>query len=242
MRYINTRFWDDAYIQDLIPIHKLIFLYLITNALTELCGAYEITTKRISADVGVKEQAVTDCLRLLEADGKVCFRANWVFIKNFQKHQAENPSVKLGIERSWEGLPEKIRSQFEEWTGSIQAVTGSPQAGTLNRDLIETRLNRDLIESETDKPTPALIAKNLFSQEDAQAKLIADLAATGFPEQLARTELKKFIAYWTEPNPTGTKQKWQLEKTFEVGRRLKKWFSGMKSQPSYKSNRVTEIL
>lgn len=37
-------------------------------------------------------------------------------------------------------------------------------------------------------------------------------------------EIKAFASYWTELNPTGTKQRWQMQKTFEVERRLTTWF------------------
>lgn len=36
-------------------------------------------------------------------------------------------------------------------------------------------------------------------------------------------EVKKFIDYWTEKNIKGTKEKWQMEKTFDVKRRWAKW-------------------
>jgi hypothetical protein len=42
-------------------------------------------------------------------------------------------------------------------------------------------------------------------------------------------ELKKFIAYWAEPNKTLTKMKFELEKTWETGLRVKTWFSRSKS-------------
>jgi phage replication O-like protein O len=37
-------------------------------------------------------------------------------------------------------------------------------------------------------------------------------------------EIDKFISYWTELNKSGTKQKWELESTFEIERRLRTWF------------------
>ena len=38
-------------------------------------------------------------------------------------------------------------------------------------------------------------------------------------------EIKKFCGYWTERNSTGKREKWQMQKTFEVDRRLATWFS-----------------
>ncbi len=42
-RVVNTRFWDDAYVAELSPNEKLIFLYLLTNALTTIGGIYELS-------------------------------------------------------------------------------------------------------------------------------------------------------------------------------------------------------
>lgn len=35
--------------------------------------------------------------------------------------------------------------------------------------------------------------------------------------------LKEFYEYWSEPNKAGTRMRWELEKTFDVGRRLARW-------------------
>ena len=42
-------------------------------------------------------------------------------------------------------------------------------------------------------------------------------------------ELKKFERYWTESNRSGTKQKWEFERAFELDRRLVTWFTGKAS-------------
>jgi hypothetical protein len=48
------------------------------------------------------------------------------------------------------------------------------------------------------------------------------------PEKVARNEIAKFSSYWTEPNQSGSKVRWQMEKTFEVQRRLTNWLSRAK--------------
>jgi hypothetical protein len=74
-------------------------------------------------------------------------------------------------------------------------------------------------------PTPSEKAKEFFKTEIFQEKIIQTLVGKSIPEEIARREIKKFISYWTELNKSGTKQRWELEKTFEVGRRLNTWFS-----------------
>jgi hypothetical protein len=41
-------------------------------------------------------------------------------------------------------------------------------------------------------------------------------------------EIQKFERYWTELNSTGTKERWQTEKTFQIDRRLVTWFAKKK--------------
>lgn len=49
-------------------------------------------------------------------------------------------------------------------------------------------------------------------------------------------EVRKFCDYWTERNSTGTRELWQLQKTFEVDKRLATWFrrAGIEDQKSQK--------
>lgn len=42
-------------------------------------------------------------------------------------------------------------------------------------------------------------------------------------EEYDKNMLEAFFDYWSEPNKKG-KMKWELEKTWELKRRLKRWF------------------
>lgn len=48
---------------------------------------------------------------------------------------------------------------------------------------------------------------------------------TNVSKQALWNEIKAFASYWTELNSTGTREKWTLQKTFEVEKRLVTWFS-----------------
>jgi hypothetical protein len=62
-----------------------------------------------------------------------------------------------------------------------------------------------------------------------------------FSNQYSVTMLKSFCDYWTEPNKSKTKMRFELEKTFEIGRRLVTWSSRdktfakseLQTEPSY---------
>ena len=66
-RNISLSFWTDAKVDDsFTPEDKYMFLYLLTNPYTNLCGCYEISTKQISHQTGYNEDSVTRILNRLE--------------------------------------------------------------------------------------------------------------------------------------------------------------------------------
>ena len=75
--------------------------------------------------------------------------------------------------------------------------------------------------------TPSQVAKEFFSDEADHEELIKFFSSKGASEEAIKQDLQKFKLYWTEPNRSGTKERWQMQKTFEIKRRLVTWFSRM---------------
>jgi len=40
---------------------------------------------------------------------------------------------------------------------------------------------------------------------------------------ISKKDMQEFVLHWTEPNKSGNKEHWELEKTFDVKRRILKW-------------------
>jgi len=113
-RYINTKFWDDNYIIELDPIEKLLYLYFMTNTLTNIAGIYEIPLRRISFDTGIDKDMVLKIIERFSEDKKIYFIKGWLIICNFPKHQqySKSPKIKLGIEACIEEIPEEILKEM----------------------------------------------------------------------------------------------------------------------------------
>jgi hypothetical protein len=107
-RIVNTKFWDDSYIAGLSPTEKLLFLYLITNPLTNISGVYELPIKRAAFDVGIGVKEVETVFQRFEADGKVHRLGTWVGITNFIKHQSLNPKIRTGIAGELKRAPKEL--------------------------------------------------------------------------------------------------------------------------------------
>ena len=104
-RYINTRFWRDSYIEDLDPVEKLLFIYLLTNPDTNISGIYEIPLKIIAVDTGIDKDMLKKLLKRFEDDKKIKYKNGWIAIKNFTNHQTISPKIKIGIEKELKNAP-----------------------------------------------------------------------------------------------------------------------------------------
>lgn len=111
-RYINTQYWRDDYISSLEPEGKLLFLYLITNPDTSICGIYQLPIKIMAADTGIENTDIEKLLQQFERDEKIIFRNGWIAIRNFIKHQKqsenENDKINRGIQLALENCPENL--------------------------------------------------------------------------------------------------------------------------------------
>jgi len=72
------------------------------------------------------------------------------------------------------------------------------------------------------------INKNTLSKSE---KFKAEVFSYDYPKSM----LESFYDYWSEPNKSKTKERWQLQPTFEISRRLKTW---AKREKSFKSKQT----
>jgi len=114
------------------------FLYLLTNPLTNICGVYEITDKQIAFDTGFSVEVVGACLQRFEKDGKLLRRDGWVAMRNWIKHQASSPQVQTGIERQLAMVPQEL-SAYVRGEGEQIPYTYAPPLNLTESN--QTKLN-----------------------------------------------------------------------------------------------------
>lgn len=131
-RMVNTKFWDDTYIANLDPIEKLLYLYFLTNPLTNICGIYEIQLRRIAFDTGIDRDMVLKILDRFAKDKKIYYLEGWLAIKNFAKHQKDNPKVKKGIEIAMQQVPSEIIDRIYKENGDRLSHSNSNSNSNLN--------------------------------------------------------------------------------------------------------------
>jgi len=109
LRSINTRIWDDTWISELTPNEKLVWLYLLTNQLTNLIGVYEITMKRIAFDTGLPIDTVRKAIECFQRQKKAFYFENHIMLVNFYANQSMNPKMIIGAKKVFDELPENIK-------------------------------------------------------------------------------------------------------------------------------------
>ena len=82
--------------------------------------------------------------------------------------------------------------------------------------------------------TPKNLSIQFFQGGEIRQTIKQKLLKNGVPEEILEREFKKFTLYWTEPNHTGKKERWQMQKTFDVKRRLWTWLNRSKDFHSEK--------
>ena len=99
-RFISTSFWDDQWVQTLNLTEKALFLYLMTNTLTNIAGVYKITDRRISFDTGLSENELKEIMAKFEKSGKVYRKDEYIILPNWTKHQKweSHAKIKAGID------------------------------------------------------------------------------------------------------------------------------------------------
>jgi uncharacterized protein YdaU (DUF1376 family) len=76
------------------------------------------------------------------------------------------------------------------------------------------------LENENENEDVIINEKNIIKRE---VKFKSEVFE--FTEKYSDVMLNKFVSYWTEKNKSGTKMRYELEKTFEITRRLATWAS-----------------
>ena len=130
LRSVNTKFWDDPFVEELTPSEKLLFLYLLTNPLANLLGVYEITKKRICYDTGLTKEAVTNGLERFGRVRKAFYCGNYIILPNWLKNQNLNKNMKIAVVREFNKLPNDIQANLLG-NGSESLGNGSEAFGMI---------------------------------------------------------------------------------------------------------------
>lgn len=98
-----------------------------------------------------------------------------------------------------------------------------------NNEKNDNKENKETLVVKTTTHPMVLFRDSVESQDtnfEQYSKNIADKKNTS--QDTVKEELKKFVNYWTQKNPSGKKELWEMQKVFDLPKRLNTWFGNVK--------------
>lgn len=154
----------------------------------------------------------------------------WDFLEKSNTMSEKNPneSEELGKKSEFTMSEKNPTSSEKNPTYKISI----PSEGSL----LDNTISNDIVLQKSEKTLFSLLSETLKNQEFVQ-KLQNKF---WFESNVLKSSAENFLIYWTEKNPSGRKEKWEMEKTFDIERRIyarltneKKWSSKPKKEITF---------
>lgn len=194
-------------------------------------GGKPIKFNEVGEELGIGERTYTRWVKDLSEGGYLnvkrtpyglIFSVNKAF-KHFGRRTDKN------------GVSEEKEISHNRRISQPEMADLSDKSGGSNKTVsVDTTVNTSV------RGTPSQIARSFF---DGGPEYIAaiDFFSMRAPRDIVTREMGKFIAYWTEPNKSGTKVRWEQQSTFEIKRRLTTWFGNIKARGFSATQKLVNI-
>lgn len=210
------------------PEWLAVWVYLLTHVAWEptdvilegkriTIQAGQIATGRryIARQTGVHASKVERVLTCLEIEQQIeqqtTPHCRLITIKNWSQYQQSEPQNEPQLNHN--------RTTTEPQLNHIKEFKEDKEIKEIKKE-----------SGEASSPTPSETMKDFIlsvtEKNERYLKLVETIGLRWkIPVEKVSAEVDKFLNYWCELTPSGKKQRWQTEKTFEVQRRLVTWFS-----------------
>ena len=197
-RYVSTSFWDDEWVQTLTFTEKGLYLYLLTNPLTNIAGVYKLSPRRIVFDTGLEEAEVAKIMEKFETAGKAYHHGEFVVLPSWPHHQAVNRNVEKGIRRILGTLSSEM-IEFLHNVGyryPLEEFLQGAAAGAENADDAAVRNSRTTEADDGDLSDPKRLFLHLWkTTKDGRGMCIFQITA-------AIERPRDWERFWQESPPT----------------------------------------
>ena len=193
-RFIDTKIWDKAWFRKLSTKNKLVWIYLLGKC--DHAGIWD-------ADWELAEFIIGESVTYDELPDVIKDKMEYI--------EGEDQYF----------IPSFIDFQY----GELKAHS-KPHMSVIKR-LNEKHLKIRGLERVTITPKDKDKVKNKVKVKDKKKDKEAEFSRKSFiiAQELGINDsmLKDFVSYWTESNEGGFKMKFEMQKTFDIKRRLQRW-------------------
>jgi len=202
-RFIDTDIFKKRFMRDLSSEYKLLWLYILNDC--NHAGIWEVDFEV----AGIRTGCNIDVAKALEYfKSKIIVIGNenekW-FIPSFIEFQYGELNENNRAHNSVLQILNKYKIKINKGHISpLQAPSPAPAEGLMDKDMDKDK-EKEIVKRKTEEK------EKQFYQEVGKF--------TEYPKDM----LRKFYDFWTEQNPSGTKMRFELERTWDIAKRLKRW-------------------
>lgn len=163
---------------------------------------YVVLEKLAKQEKPVKTEVLKKQLRVGKKLEKCWFFMEQIGIISSNNGETFNKQL-LNFSEKYQIKKEKTRKKVSEWREK--------------QEVAET------VTSYKDECNQPKVKESKVNKIDVAKSKLKQLVSE-YSNQYDKTLIEKFYDYWTEPTKSGTKCKYELERTWDTGRRLARWF------------------
>lgn len=218
---LHRKLWNKAYSNR--PAYIALWTYIIANVnhnesefmwngqVKRLSPGQIITgIDALSVRTGIPSKTIQRILKFFENEKQIeqqtTNRFRIITVKNWEKYQSSEKQNEKQVRNQRETSEKQVRTNKNDKKNKNEKKEREAKIGIF-------------------APTPGDEMRRFVSEEKNQQAMVMLLVEKGVDEKIAWIEIGKFISYWTEKTKSGKKVRWELEKTFELKRRLATWFN-----------------
>ena len=228
MNYIELirNFWRSHEEHSFTPTDIALYFYLV-----EVCNnccwknPFKRNNAKILADLGIKDRRTLDSSRNRLKQAKLL-----EFSKN-----TTNPNVIYSLTSTF-----NAQASVQ---ADVQVSVQVPAQVSVQADDTKDKLNynkekNSIVDATASTPTPKSLEFKIAEREKRETEFYQTLIP--FLEIYPKELIRKFYEYWKEPNKSKTKMRFELEKTWDLSRRLTTWQSNDDKWEKPKSNELSQ--
>lgn len=207
---LEWEWWDDPQM-----VHVWIYFLLKANyqdskwhGIDIPRGSFVTSIDTISKDTHLSVREIRTCLNKLKTTGEVTIKAT--------NRYSVITICKYDIYNSVDAESDKPSDTQQDKQETSKRQTRDKQATTDNNNKEYKETKEEIIKENTD-----VSKKNDFSLDKAREKFKTSIKP--YVGKYGNDMCNDFFEYWTEPTQNGKKMRYQLERTWEIGRRLARW-------------------
>lgn len=199
MNYIEllNRLWSSHDEHSFSTTEIALYVYLV-----HICNScrwknlFKRNNKKIEADLGISYNTLKNARNRLSQYGLISF-----------KSQNGNPNVSYTL------------SNFDEVTNEVDVKVSDEVTNEVvtGKDKLNININKN-----NTKSKPKGLPKNQTVSIEERKKVFYDECAV-YVSKYPKEMIRDFFDYWTEKNTSGIKMRFEMQKVFELSKRLATW-------------------